>query len=105
MSDKPTYPAFAKCPRCDGPLQDGFAHKAAGLSFVAPESFERFISLDEDLAEAGLSNLLPSKAEYFGSNVCRSCELYLIDFSQTYDRSEVKEVLERTAKQKVNKGK
>lgn len=99
MSDQRTYPAFDKCPRCDGPLQDGFAQKAAGLSFVAPKSFEQFISLDEDLAEAGLRKLLPSKAEYFGSHVCRSCELYLIDFSRTYDRSKAKELLERIAKQ------
>ncbi len=99
MSDQTTYRAFDKCPRCGAPLQDGFAHKAAGISFVASKSFEQFLSLDEDLAEAGLRKLLPSKAEYFRSHVCRSCELYLIDFSRTYDRSEAKELLERIAKQ------
>ena len=97
MSEKPTYPAFENCPRCNGSLQDGFAHKAAGLSFVSPHSFEQFVSLDEDLAEAGLRKLLPSTAEYFGSHVCRSCELYLIDFSRTYNRDEAKELIDRSA--------
>lgn len=105
MNNESTYPAFVTCPRCNDTLQDGFAHKSAGLSFVAPESFERFVSLDEDLAAAGLQKLLPSQAEYFGSYVCRSCELYLIDFSRTYTRAEAKELIDKVARQDANESK
>jgi hypothetical protein len=36
--------------------------------------------------------LLPSKAEYFRSYLCRSCELYLIDFGTTLDRGQAEQV-------------
>lgn len=86
MSDK----ALQACPRCRAALQPGFAHRAAGLSFVAPEKLERFISIDEDLARSGLRNFLPAKAEYFRSYLCKSCELYLIDYSTTIDHGQAK---------------
>jgi hypothetical protein len=70
----------------------GFAHKAIGLSFVAPEKLEQFFSFDADLARAGLRKLFPSKAEYFRSYVCRSCELYLIEFGTTFDRHQAQQV-------------
>lgn len=82
--------ALETCPRCGTALQPGFAHKAIGLSFVAPEKLERFISIDEDLAGSGLRKLLPSKAEYFRSWLCKSCELYLIDYSTTIDHAQAK---------------
>ena len=86
--------SFADCPRCGKPLQAGFANKAVGLSFVAPEKLERFLSVDEDLAEAGPAKFLPSKAEYFRSYLCRACELYVVDYSVTLDRSRAKQVAE-----------
>src|SRR6266851_7748359 len=81
------------CPRCGTALEAGFAHKAIGLSFVAPEKLERFLSIDEDLARSGLRKLLPSKAEYFRSYLCRSCELYLIDYSSTIDHAQAKQMV------------
>jgi hypothetical protein len=80
------------CPRCDTALEAGFANRASPLSFITPEKFERFAFLDEDLAKSGLRNLLPSKAEYFRSYLCRSCELYLIDFGTALDRVEAEQV-------------
>jgi hypothetical protein len=73
-------------------LEAGFAAKAIGLSFVAPEKLERFAFLDEDLAKSGLRKLLPSKAEYLRSYLCRACELYLIDFGTTLDRGQAERV-------------
>ncbi len=84
--------ALETCPRCGAALEAGFAHKAIGLSFVAPEKMERFLSIDEDLARSGLRKLLPSKAEYFRSYLCRSCELYLIDYRTTLDQSQAKQL-------------
>ena len=73
-------------------MEPGFAHKAIGLSFVAPKKLERSISLDEDLAGSGLRKLLPSRAEYFRSNLCRGCELYLIDFGTVFGHAQAKEL-------------
>jgi hypothetical protein len=84
--------AFETCPRCGAALQAGFAAKAIGLSFVAPDKLERFAFLDEDLAKSGLRKLLPSKADYFRSYLCRSCDLYLIDFGTTLDRGQAEQV-------------
>jgi hypothetical protein len=88
VSDK----ALELCPRCGNVLEVGFAAKAIGLSFIAPERFERFAFLDEDLAKSGLRKLLPSRAEYLRSYLCRSCELYLIDFGMTLDRDQAEHV-------------
>ena len=84
--------AFEKCPRCGAALQAGFAHRTIGLSFVGPEKLEQFVSLDEDLAQAGLRKLLPSRAEYFRSYLCRGCELYVIDFSMVFGHAQAKEL-------------
>ena len=84
--------ALETCPRCGAVLDAGFAGRASPLSFVAPEKFERFAFLDEDLAKSGLRSLLPWKAEYFRSYLCRSCELYLIDFGTTLDRGQAEQV-------------
>jgi hypothetical protein len=84
--------AFQTCPRCGRPVESGFAHRAIGLSFVAPKKLERFVSLDEDLAESGLRKLLPSPAEYFRSYLCRGCELYLIDFGTLFDHAQAREL-------------
>lgn len=81
---------FENCPRCSGALQAGFAHRAIGLSFVAPEKLQQFVSLDEDLAKSGLRKLLPSQAEYYRSYLCRDCELYLIDFSTVLSHAQTK---------------
>jgi len=35
---------FQNCPRCGEILEAGFAHKAPGLSFVAPDKLQHFIS-------------------------------------------------------------
>ena len=87
-----TEHSFETCPRCGEALQAGFAHRAIGLSFVAPEKLEQFVSLDEDLAQSGLRKLLPSRAEYFRSYLCRGCELYLIDFSTIFGHAQAKEL-------------
>ncbi len=80
--------AFQSCPRCGETLQAGFAHKSLGLSFVAPDKLQHFIFLDEDVAKAGFSKLLPSVAAFFPSYLCRSCELYIIDYSHTLNRAQ-----------------
>ena len=91
---------FKTCPRCGEEMLDGFACKAAGLSFVEGDKFERFAFLDEDVSGAGLKKLLPWKAEYFDSYLCRSCELYIIDFSTTLSRSEAEQLTKSRAVEK-----
>lgn len=80
------------CPRCAQTLLQGFAHRAAGLSFVDTEKLDRLVSIDEDLSGAGLRKFLPSRAEYFRSYLCRSCQLYLVDYSTNYTRAEAREL-------------
>lgn len=88
---------FERCPRCGDSLEAGFAHRAIGLSFVASEKLNQFISLDEDLAGSGLRKLLPSRAEYFRSYLCRARELYLIDYSAILNHSQAKaQVIEQS---------
>jgi hypothetical protein len=79
------------CPRCHEKFEPGFAHRAAGLSFVEPEKLEHFVFMDEDLSDAGLSRFLPAPAAFFRSYLCRSCELYLIDYSETLTRADAEE--------------
>jgi len=74
-------------------MQDGFASKAAGLSFVASDKFESAVFVDEDVSGAGLKKLFPWKAEYFDSYLCRACELYIIDYSKTLSRAEAEQLL------------
>ena len=88
--------AFAVCPRCGKAMDAGFAHKAAGLSFVAPEKLDHFIFIDEDLSQAGLHKFLPSKAEYFRSFLCRSCKLYVVDYSRSLSRPEAEQLAHAT---------
>ena len=38
------------------------------------------------------------QAEFFDSYLCRSCELYLVDFSKTLSRSQVEQVIQQRAK-------
>ena len=38
-----------------------------------------------------LTKFLPSRAAFFRSYLCRSCELYLIDYSETLTRAEADE--------------
>ena len=83
---------FENCPRCGSALEPGFAGKAIGLSFIAPEKLKRFSFIDEDLASSGLAKILPSKWAAFPSYVCRSCKLYLIDYSKTIGRTEAKQM-------------
>jgi hypothetical protein len=94
--------ALDTCPRCGQQLEAGLAHKLTGLSFVASDKLNRFIFVDEDLALSGglksrlygrLKKVLPSRAEYFRSYLCRSCELYLIDYSTTIGHAQAKELL------------
>jgi hypothetical protein len=81
------------CPRCGSPLQLGFAARSVGLSFVSPEKFEHFAFLDEDVSQAGLKKLLPSKAEYYRAYLCRSCKLYVVDYSKIYHRNDAEQLV------------
>ena len=80
------------CPRCQTKTEQGFCHRAIGLSFVAPAKLDKFVSIDEDLAQSGLRKLLPSKAEYYRSYLCRTCSLYLIDYGTSLNSAEAKEL-------------
>jgi hypothetical protein len=85
---------FQNCPRCRESLEAGFAAKAPGLSFVAPDKLEHFVFVDEDVAKAGFRKFLPSPAAYFRSYLCRSCELYIIDYSVSLDRAQANRAAE-----------
>ncbi len=82
MKDKIT-----QCPCCGGPLARGFAVKTAGLSFVRPDKFKQFAFVDEDLQRTGfLAKFLPSRARYCPSFLCRSCQVYLVDYGTVLSR-------------------
>ena len=82
-----------ECPRCRKPLDAGFAHRNLGLSFISPEKLDRFVSVDEDVAKAGLlPRVLPWKAAYLRSYLCRGCELYMVDYGKTLSRTEAKKL-------------
>ena len=83
---------FQTCPRCGAPTERGFCHRVNGLSFVAPAKLANFVSIDEDLAKAGLRKLLPSKAEYYRSYLCRPCNLYVVDYGTSLGSAEAKEL-------------
>ncbi len=83
---------FTTCPRCGATLEDGFAIKNVGLSFVEPSKLEKLLSMDEDISGAGYTKFLPAKAEYFDSYLCRRCEMYLIDYSTSLDRNQAREL-------------
>lgn len=84
--------SFDHCPRYGEPMKAGFAARAATLSFIEPEKFRRFAFIDEDLAQTGLlRKLLPWKGEYYRAYLCRSCSLYVVDYSHTLSRREADE--------------
>lgn len=77
-------------------MEPGFAVRTAGLSFVSLDKLDHFAFVDEDLTQVGaLRKLLPSKAEYLRSHLCRGCELYLIDYGTRLDRKQAEEVARR----------
>lgn len=78
----------AVCPRCGSGMEAGFASRATPLSFVAFGEVDRVVFKDEDLVKAGWRMLLPSRARYFRSYLCRACKLYVIDYAKTYTRRE-----------------
>jgi hypothetical protein len=80
------------CPRCSARTEQGFCHRANGLSFVAPAKLAKFVSVDEDLVKAGFRRLLPSKAEYYRSYLCRACNLYIVDFDVSLGSVAAKEL-------------
>jgi hypothetical protein len=88
MTDASSY----LCPRCESLMEAGFAARSSPLSHIAPEKFEAFAFIDEDLAEAGLRVLLPWKAEYFRSWLCRACKFYLIDYGTGLIREQAGEI-------------
>lgn len=82
------------CPNCMGQMEVGFWSLAAPASFVAPEKFDRFLFRDEDVFQVGLKKLLPSRAEFFQSYLCRTCKIYIIDYSHTFNRVEAEETVQ-----------
>ncbi len=88
MTDK-----ISKCPCCGGPLERGFAVKTAGLSFVQPSKFKKFAFVDDDLQRVGfLAKFLPSRAQYSPSSLCRSCQVYIVDYGTVLSRRQADQV-------------
>ncbi len=78
---------ISQCPCCGGPLDQGFAVKTSGLSFVQPSKFKRFAFVDEDLQRVGfLAKFLPSRARYSPSFLCRGCKVYFVDYGTVLSR-------------------
>jgi len=85
-----------KCPACRRPLERGFAVKSVSLSFVQPDKFRKFMFMDEDLQRVGfLAKILPSRARYCPSFLCRSCHLYLVDYGTTLSRGRANDAARR----------
>lgn len=81
-----------KCPSCGGSLERGFTAKASGLSFVPVKKFKRFAFVDEDLNRRSLlARLFPSRARFSPSFICRSCQLYLVDYGTVLSRRQANE--------------
>jgi len=74
-------------------MQRGFSARAIGLSFVATAKFKKFAFVDEDLVRAGYRKILPSKAQYYQSHLCRACQLYIVDYSILYSRKEAEQLI------------
>jgi hypothetical protein len=88
----PASTPLEACPRCGSPTEQGLCHRATGLSFVAPGKLAKFVSIDEDLAKAGLRRFLPSPAQYYRSYLCRACNLYIVDYGISLSSSAAKEL-------------
>lgn len=84
-----------RCPQCDQAMEQGFSHRAAGLSYIRPEKFQHFIFKDEDLAQAGFRKILPAVAEYYRAYLCAQCQFYLVDFSKVLSQKEVKQLISK----------
>ena len=80
------------CPSCGTATEQGFCHRAIGLSFVAPRKLANLVSIDEDLPKAGYGKFLPSKAAYYRSYLCRACSLYVVDYGTLLRSAEAKEL-------------
>jgi hypothetical protein len=81
------------CPKCGEKMERGLSlSKALGLSYISPEKLRHFSFLDEDLIRAGWRKILPSKALYCRSYLCRKCKYYAVDYSQFYDRKQANEL-------------
>ncbi len=90
-----------KCPGCGGSLERGFAARASGLSFIPTAKFKRFAFTDEDLNRRSFFvRLLPSRARFSPSYICRVCQLYLVDYGTVFSRRQANDLamaLERVA--------
>jgi len=85
------------CPRCNQPMQRGFHIRNTGLSYVAPDKLGTLIFIDEDVGQAGLRKVVPTRAQYHLSSICRACKLYVVDFSRSYSTKEAQELAEKMA--------
>lgn len=83
---------LAKCPRCGRTYESGFCSGNVGLSFVEPAKLKNFMFAGEDIAMARWRKLIPAKARYYRSYLCRACHLYLVDHSRLFTHNEAKEL-------------
>ena len=90
-----------RCPSCGGPLEQGFAAKAAGLSFIESQKFSKYAFTDEDISRAGLSKVLPWKGVYFRAARCEACKVYMVDYGTTYDRKQANGLAKSLVRQEV----
>jgi hypothetical protein len=69
-------------------------HRSRSSELIADSGRQRqsLTQLDEDLVESGLRNLLPSKAQFFRSHLCRACKLYLVDYGTILERNEAEHI-------------
>ncbi len=81
-----------KCPRCGRAYEPGFCSGNVGLSFVEPGKLKSFMFVGEDIAKARWRKLVPAKARYYRSYLCRGCRLYLVDHSRLFTHKEAKEL-------------
>jgi hypothetical protein len=85
-----------KCPSCGRALERGFAVKTASLSFARADKFKNFAFADEDLQRVGLlAKILPSRARFCPSFLCRTCQLYVVDYGTTLSRRDANEAARR----------